>query len=667
MTLAIPKLDDRQFQDIVDEAKKRIPQFCPEWTDHNVSDPGVTLIELFAWMTDLILYRLNQVPELHYVKFLEMLGITLSEPVPASAPVTFWLSKPQETPVTIPIKTEIASTQTETEPSIVFTTDHEFRIDIPQLRAVTSRVTSQGKGKKRYREHPIRQLEVGHKGSDVFSAKPEVDDALYFGFENDLSNHILRFELEYDEAYGAGIKPELPPYSFEVSADGQDDHWQPCYKESDTTKGMNQAGYIQIQLPKMSKCRVDDQDYFWVRARVKDISPFEQEDGMEAYEVSPRLRKVSVASWGGTVFATHAQQITKEFIGRSDGTPGQRFHLQMTPVLKRNAGENLTVQMQGEPPKPWREVPDFSDSGAEDRHYTLDSVTGELCFGPAIRQPDGTMKLYGAIPSRGANLVFDKYRYGGGQDGNVEAGILNTLKTAIPYISRVENRESAWGGLDGESLEAAKMRAPALLHSRQRAVTEGDYEFLARQALPAAIGRVKCLQPLPSKAGRVDPGQVYVLVIPRIPHPEERLEPDQLELRQEDIAALSAYLDERRLLTTHLDIRPPAYHWVSVTVKLRHAPGIDRSEVESNVLARLYQFLNPLVGGSNDEGWPFGRDLFVSDVYQCLQGMQNVQFVRGVEMFPAEPGGGPEGDPVEVIEVVAHGVVASGVHQVEFV
>ena len=172
---------------------------------------------------------------------------------------------------------------------------------------------------------------------------------------------------------------------------------------------------------------------------------------------------------------------------------------------------------------------------------------------------------------------------------------------------------------------------------------------------------------LPSKAGRVDPGQVYVLVIPRIPHPEGRLEPDQLELRQENIAALSAYLDERRLLTTHLDIRPPAYHWVSVTVKLRHAPGIDRSEVESNVLARLYQFLNPLVGGSNDEGWLFGRDLFVSDVYQCLQGMQNVQFVRGVEMFPAEPGGGPKGDPVEVIEVVAHGVVASGVHQVEFV
>ena len=72
MTLAAPKLDDRNFQQLVDEAKKRIPHYVQEWTDHNVSDPGVTLIELFAWMTETMLYRMNRVPDLHYVKFMEM-------------------------------------------------------------------------------------------------------------------------------------------------------------------------------------------------------------------------------------------------------------------------------------------------------------------------------------------------------------------------------------------------------------------------------------------------------------------------------------------------------------------------------------------------------------------------------------------------------------------
>ena len=82
MSLPSPNLDDRTFQEIVDEVKRQIGRRCPEWTDHNVSDPGVTLIELFAWMTEMALYRMNQVPEKNYLRFLEMLGISLEPPAP---------------------------------------------------------------------------------------------------------------------------------------------------------------------------------------------------------------------------------------------------------------------------------------------------------------------------------------------------------------------------------------------------------------------------------------------------------------------------------------------------------------------------------------------------------------------------------------------------------
>ena len=69
--MAFPKvnLDDRRFQDLVDEAKRLIPNYLPEWTNHNVADPGVALIELFAWMTELTLYRLNQIPDRLYESF----------------------------------------------------------------------------------------------------------------------------------------------------------------------------------------------------------------------------------------------------------------------------------------------------------------------------------------------------------------------------------------------------------------------------------------------------------------------------------------------------------------------------------------------------------------------------------------------------------------------
>src|ERR1051325_3637297 len=97
-----PNLDDRRFQDIVDEAKRMIPRYCPEWTDHNVSDPGVTLIELFAWMTEMMIFRLNQVPDKSYITFMDLMGVKLQPPAAARALLTFWLSAPAIDQVRVP-------------------------------------------------------------------------------------------------------------------------------------------------------------------------------------------------------------------------------------------------------------------------------------------------------------------------------------------------------------------------------------------------------------------------------------------------------------------------------------------------------------------------------------------------------------------------------------
>jgi predicted phage baseplate assembly protein len=354
----------------------------------------------------------------------------------------------------------------------------------------------------------------------------------------------------------------------------------------------------------------------------------------------------------------------REHLGMSDGSPGQRFQLKHTPVLERQPGEHLVVQAGEEPPLAWQESPNFAASGALDRHYTLDSASGELRLGPAIRQPDGTIKLYGAVPPRKAQLFFESYRYGGGQEGNVEAGILNTLKTAIPYIARVSNRDAARGGLDAESLEAAMVRLPAQLSSRDRAVTEADFEFLARDRLRGEVGRVKCIQPSQSTPGTA--GRVFLLATPRVDQPDGPLTLDQLQLPAEDEADLKAYLDERRLLGTHLEIRPPAYSWVAVRVRLHAAANADRAKVEAEVLRRLYRFLNPLVGGQDGNGWTFGRSLYASEIHQCLAGVPGVEYLLGLNLYHAKPGGEATGDPVDFIELVAHGLVASGKHTVKF-
>ena len=670
MSLAAPKLDDRHFQDIVDGAKKRIPYYIEEWTDHNVSDPGVTLIELFAWMTDNIIYRLNQVPDLHYVKFMEMLGMSLKEPVPARALISFWLSAPQEMQVPIPAGTEVASTQTETQPSIIFTTDEPFVIRPPEWQAALSFVLNED-NERDYEVHDVSRLSKGLENVNVFSAAPQEGDAFYFGFSSDISRHILGFVLDCDPAGGAGIVPTQPPYVWEVSTGSQDAPWARCVIDDgeDTTKGLNTPGRIRLHLPDVGRYTVNKQNLYWLRLRLLHKDEYTAQ--MRPYRNTPRLRQVAVAAWGGATWATHSQVISKEMLGQSDGSPGQSFQLQVTQILRRRPEEMLVVQT-GEENQVWTEVPNFAQSTAVDTHFTLDSVTGELRFGPAIRQPDGSMKRFGAIPPRGANLIFQRYRYGGGLEGNVQANIINTLKTAIPFIARVVNRQPASGGLDAETLEAAKMRAPALLRSQDRAVTEADFEFLAREALRnTGWGdyRVHCLQPLPSRESRIIPGQVYLLIIPHIQDPAQRLRPSaaQLELREDDIYAyLSNYLNERRLLTVRLDIRAPVYYWVSARVSVRALPGTNHAQVEATVMDRLYRFLNPLIGGRDGRGWPFGRDLVISDLHQCLQAVPGVQFIRNVQMFITAPGEGPRGDPVETVDIVGHGVIASGIHEVVF-
>ena len=140
MSLPTPNLDDLRFQrDLVDEARRRIIRYCPEWTDYNLSDPGITLIELFAWMTEQLTYRLNRVPDKNYIKFLELLGLQLQPASSARVELTFRLSTPfpisaeDTTVAVVPQGVEVATRATDEEREIIFTTDERLAILPPKL------------------------------------------------------------------------------------------------------------------------------------------------------------------------------------------------------------------------------------------------------------------------------------------------------------------------------------------------------------------------------------------------------------------------------------------------------------------------------------------------------------------------------------------------------
>ncbi len=131
MPLPPPDLDRRRFQDLVAEARARIPRYTPEWTDLNDSDPGMTLVQLHAWMTETILHELNRVPDLNYVKFLDLLGIAPQPAQPARTELTVTLEKLDQPgdPLTadVPIRTKVAVDDPQLTSEVVFETDRSLR------------------------------------------------------------------------------------------------------------------------------------------------------------------------------------------------------------------------------------------------------------------------------------------------------------------------------------------------------------------------------------------------------------------------------------------------------------------------------------------------------------------------------------------------------------
>jgi predicted phage baseplate assembly protein len=352
---------------------------------------------------------------------------------------------------------------------------------------------------------------------------------------------------------------------------------------------------------------------------------------------------------GATTRATHAIVVKDEFLGLSDGEPGQIFRLQNVPVLALRPGESVTVEEKRDGewvPVPWTLVPDFSNSNRYDRHFTLDTATGEVAFGPAIRQPDGSVRQYGRVPEANRQIYFTQYRHGGGVAGNVPAGRIQMLKSAVPYIDSVTNLRRAEGGRDQETLDEAKFRARREVRAQQRAVTADDYVVLARGA-SRAVARVKCLTPSRAAADaavtNLPPGMLELLVVPAVFDALRNGDLSKLALDEPLSRSVEAHLEPFRLLTTTVRVREPRYVGVRVYAEIVVSEYSDAEGVRAAVRDSLRQFIAPLdltppdqpkddILGARWEGWPFGRSLFIAEIFSLIQRVPGVKHVLDVRL-----------------------------------
>jgi len=269
-----------------------------------------------------------------------------------------------------------------------------------------------------------------------------------------------------------------------------------------------------------------------------------------------------------------------------------------------------------------RAVEGLSDRGPRDRCYVKDIVPGEVKFGDGVR---------GMIPPKGEkNVRARSYQVGGGGLGNVAVGAVTQLVKTLAFVTEVTNPYPAQGGCDMETVEEAKLRAPHMLKARNRAVTIDDFEWLAKEA-SNSVARVKCL---PSTARE---GEVTVIVVPRASSRDDLGEKPVPTV--ELLKRVRAYLNQRRLVSTVVNVVRPSYMECSLRIEIVCSQSGASDKIKKNIEREVRRFLHPLKGWRGGKGWPFGRSLLKVDLYQVVESVDGVDLVDKIRIFDEDKGG----------------------------
>ncbi|WP_028066668.1 putative baseplate assembly protein [Solirubrobacter soli] len=626
MAIDAPNLDDRSFDQLLEQARSLIPRYTPEWTDHNETDPGIALLQLHAWLAEQMLYRLNQVPERNYRKFLQLIGIDVKPATPAQVDVTFTTAKADADAI-VPARTQVAATS-ESGP-VVFELPQGLVAIGPRLAAV------QVYDSIAYRDVTTANA-VNGQGIDPFGPHARDGSALLLGFDTPaatFTSQPLTLMLYAEQPLARPVvevalesAPVPPPATLAYEYwDGSS--WEPLQRQLDETWALLRTGRIVVAAPpgrpRKAVVGTVTANLFWLRLRL--IEP--------AFDRVPRLAQVLP----NTATALQATTVDEDVLGGSDGMPDQGpFRLSAAPVValerpvkvRRSDGVEITITAlrleidEGSGFEPWQEVDDFLASGPDDPHYVLDRAAGEVRFG------DGR---FGRIPVANAGLpassiVARSYLAGGGAAGNVGAGSITTLQTTAAGVASVINARAASGGSDEESVADAKRRAPSALKARGRAVTAEDFEALSLEA-PAPVARAHALALVhPGFPGIEVPGTVTVIIVPGIPGAAPQPSEATLQL-------VCRYLNLHRLVTTEVFAVGPTYRQIRISGDIVARGDADLATVRTTLAERVKTWLHALTGGDDAGGWPFGGTIYASSLYRLALDTPGVDRVKDNQLL----------------------------------
>ena len=663
MPIPLYKLDDRNFEDLLAEMLSRIPGHTPEWTNPRVGDPGRTILELFAWLADTILYRANLIPERQRLAFLRLLNIPMRPAIAATGVVALEMAndkllKPVQVPLYSSLKGPV-DFETRGEINVLPLKGQVYAKRIPttdelkSLRGVLSGLESvyNISNSHPYIATPLFQNNQAQKSGFDFVTH-SVDKSLWIALLAAKKENLTAVMNALSRAQGGvkiiniGLVPrlQLPGFFENIGAQvAADQLWRwevttprltgeglPDYSTLDvvfdTTRGFSQQGVIRLELPDSDDIGVPENSVaVEVNAGVGDRPPriddTDVADRLFAWiRLTPQHQVNSLAlSWLGinAIAIDQRNTLANVVLATSNGAADQLIHLPATSIEL----DSLHIQVEeiGKGYMNWSSIGDIAIAKRDDRVFQLDAEAGELLFGDGVQ---------GRVPQTGMRIRIVSMRAGGGVLGNLAPDNL----TAISHPNlKVVQPVATSGGEDAETLDEAEKRIPAFLKHGDRAVTEEDYQRLAADTPAVEVGRVEVLPRFKPQQRRENvPGVVSVMVLPKsssrtAPNPR----PDRIMLER-----VHAYLDQRRPLAVELYVIGVEYIETGLAVAVGLRDGHSHDQVLQNIRDALKNYLWPLSPGGHDgSGWSLGQSVINQELEVVVARVKGVRKVTGINLF----------------------------------
>ncbi|MGE0853113.1 MAG: hypothetical protein AB7O44_26465 [Hyphomicrobiaceae bacterium] len=627
MTLTAPRLDDLTWEDLRLLAQRRVPAASGgQWTHHAAVDPGITLLELFAFLLEQQVFVLDQVPDALLHAVLRLLGEVTR---PTIAARTVLSARPASGAV---------GSQRLLRGTVVRPVD-------PGLAELSfSLVTGCG-------VLPVAGIRIEMNGQDRTPASPDRPTALMsadgraatFDILLRLGSPVpgnnpgpLSFLLDLD-----GPERVLPAWAPEATAAPSPVELRfstvidsaveplPATAVEDGTRGLRRSGLLRIAWqPRWSgrdeiRLRIATaRASFAEPPRLRSLAA----NAVVARHAVRRVLEGRADAWGVTTADEEAAAVAMVARQIADWLPLSGLSLNLPDWLGAPLERGIALWLTGrDGTQRWRVAPETGTAGPADLRFTLDRLRGRLSFG------DG---YAGRVPAP-ATVFRLLYRVGGGEEGNLPAGrewevvsMPAGSAAALPEIT-LSNPVPAAGGRPAERLEEARNRVAGSLSRSERVVNAADIRDLVQDMPGLGPHRAHVAPGFdPAFPCLTTPDAITVFVVPQAgrkdedalaANPTPRPDPGAMTLFRER-------LERARLIGTRISVLPPQYRAVALRLTVR-TDLLSTAPAARVLQVALARFLDPVVGGPEENGWPFGHMLRPSEL------VRRAQSAAGDELF----------------------------------